>query len=375
MTTLTDTRPARRLMRSGFGGLAACLVAAAWLGSVRGAAADETPRVLKVAVTPIASIVEWSGDQPKGVMIAIWNELARRLGMQSEFVRAKTFVDLMDMVREGKADVSLGPLAITEERERALDMTHPVFHSGMRIAVRQRNDTGLLTAVWSMLSWKLLGLVTLALALAFVSGHLLWWSEKERNPRSFPPAYPWGVIEAIWWIASTIVTGGCDDKHVDGPLGRILAFAWMIGGIGLIASFTSVLTATMTAERVTGVIQGPRDLVGRSIGCQAAAVTVPTVRQRGGIPREYPTIREALDALELGMVDAVVSEAETLMSVINESRQDRVKLVGPLFDSFDFGLALSNGSPLREELNTAILRMREDGTLDRIKASWLGTHD
>ncbi len=188
MTTLTDTRPARRLMRSGFGGLAACLVAAAWLGSVRGAAADETPRVLKVAVTPIASIVEWSGDQPKGVMIAIWNELARRLGMQSEFVRAKTFVDLMDMVREGKADVSLGPLAITEERERALDMTHPVFHSGMRIAVRQRNDTGLLTAVWSMLSWKLLGLVTLALALAFVSGHLLWWSAKERNPRSFPPA-------------------------------------------------------------------------------------------------------------------------------------------------------------------------------------------
>ncbi len=149
----------------------------------------------------------------------------------------------------------------------------------------------------------------------------------------------------------------------------------MIGGIGLIASFTSVLTATMTAERVTGVIQGPRDLVGRSIGCQAAAVTVPTVRQRGGIPQEYPTIREALDALELGMVDAVVSEAETLMSVINESRQDRVKLVGPLFDSFDFGLALKNGSPLREELNTAILRMREDGTLDRIKASWLGTHD
>jgi polar amino acid transport system substrate-binding protein len=46
-----------------------------------------------------------------------------------------------------------------------------------------------------------------------------------------------------------------------------------------------------------------------------------------------------------------------------------------MFDAFDYGLALPSGSPLREELNTAILRMREDGTLDRIKEKWLGRHD
>lgn len=365
----------RRLVRLGLGTLATGLVMAACQGDLRGEPAAATPRALKVAVTPVASVVEWTGNQPTGVMIGIWNELARRLGMTSEFIRVKTFADLIDVVRQGKADVALGPLAITEERERSLDLTHPIFHSGMRIAVRQRNETGLLSAMRSMLSWRLLELVALALALAVVSGHLLWWSEKERNPRSFPPAYPWGVIEAMWWIASTIVTGGCDDKHVDGPLGRILAFCWMIGGIGLIATFTSLLTATMTAERVTGMIQGPRDLTGRSIGCQAASVTVSTIRQRGGIPQEYPTIREALDALDLGMVDAVVGEAETLMYVINESREGRVKLVGPMFDSFDYGIALPSGGPLREELNSAILQMREDGTLARIKTAWLGTHD
>ncbi|MCE9629480.1 MAG: transporter substrate-binding domain-containing protein [Planctomycetia bacterium] len=365
----------RWMVRLGRLAVAMAFVVAAWQCRLHGETPAATPRVLRVAVTPIAAVVEWNGDQPAGVMIGIWEELARRLGMTSEFIRVKTFVDLMDMVRDGKADVALGPLAITEERERTLDLTHPIFHSGMRIAVRQRNETGLMPAVRSMLSWRLLELVAIAIALAVVSGHLLWWSEKDRNPRSFPPAYPRGVIEALWWIASTIVTGGCDDKHVDGPLGRILAFAWMIGGIGLIAAFTSLLTATMTAERVAGMIQGPRDLAGRSIGCQAASVSVQTIRQRGGVPQEYPTIHEALDALELGMIDAVVGEAETMMYTINESRQDRVKLVGPMFDSFDYGLALPSGSPLREELNTTILRMREDGTLARIKATWLGTHD
>jgi ABC-type amino acid transport substrate-binding protein len=359
------------------------LAAAMWLGlaashgSLR-AEPDSTPaprQPLQVAVTPIASVVEWKGDQPTGAMIGIWEELASRLGKTSEFVRVKTFIDLMDMVREGKADVSLGPLAITEEREKTLDLTHPIFHSGMRIAVRQRNEGGLMPAIRSMLSWRLAQLIGLVLAFAVISGHLLWWGEKSRNPRSFPPEYPRGVIEAMWWIASTIVTGGCDDKHVDGPLGRMLAFAWMLGGIGLIATVTSVLTATMTAEQVAGQIHGPRDLMGRSVGCQAASVTVPSIRQRGGIPQEYPTIHEALDALTLGMVDAVVGEAETLMYAIKASDRGGVNLVGPMFDSFDYGIALPSGSLLRENLNTAILQMREDGSLARIKDSWLGTHE
>ena len=352
-----------------------CLMVAIFEGSLRGEPAATTPRVLKVAIAPIASAVEWQNDQPTGAMIDIWKEVSRRLGISSEFIRVKTFVELMDLVREGKADVSLGPLAITEEREKMFDLTHPVFHSGMRIAVRQRNESGLLPAVRSMLSWKLLQLIGLAVALGVVSGHLLWWCERGRNPRSFPPDYPRGVGEAIWWIISTIVTGGCDDKHVDGPLGRILALLWMIGGIGLIATFTSVLTATMTAERVTGMIQGPRDLAGRSIGCQEGSVTVQTIRQRGGFPQEYATILDAIDALELGMVDAVVGEAQTLMYVINESGRNEVKLVGPIFDSFDYGLALPTSSPLREELNAVILQLREDGTLTRIQETWLGVHD
>ena len=48
---------------------------------------------------------------------------------------------------------------------------------------------------------------------------------------------------------------------------------------------------------------------------------------------------------------------------------------GPMFESYDYGLGLPNGSALREELNTTILRMREDGSLERIRETWLGKHD
>ena len=333
------------------------------------------PQRLRVAVVPLSSVVDWTGDQPTGVIIDIWRDLEKRLGTETDFVRVDTFKRLLETLTGGETDVALGPIAITEERERLFDLTHPIVHSGLRVAVRQQETAGFLSAFRSLFSWQLLQLLGTVLLLALASGHLLWWFEHRSNPESFPPQYPRGMWEAIWWIASTVVAGGCDNKHVASGLGRTIAFAWMVGGIMLLAAFTSVLTATLTAEQVTGRVHGPKDLVGRTVGCSEAAVTVKEVRQRGGIVREFPKLNDALDALGRGEVEAVVGENQQMMVLLNQPDRAGFKLVGPIFESFDYGLGLPNGSPLRERLNTAILRMREDGTMDRIREQWLGRHD
>ena len=333
------------------------------------------PQRLRVAVAPLSSAVEWDGDQPTGVIIDIWRDLEKRLGTETVFVRVDTFKRLLEALTAGETDVALGPIAITEERERIFDLTHPIVHSGLRVAVRQQETSGFLSAFRSLLSWQLLQLLGTVLLLALASGHLLWWFEHQSNPESFPPQYPRGMWEAIWWIASTVVAGGCDNKHVASGLGRTIAFAWMVGGIMLLAAFTSVLTATLTAEQMTGRVHGPKDLAGRTVGCSEAAVTVKEVRRRGGIVKEFPKLNEALDALGRDELDAVVGENQQMMFLLNQSERQNLKLVGPIFESFDYGLGLPNGSPLRERLNTAILQMREDGTFERIREQWLGRHD
>jgi polar amino acid transport system substrate-binding protein len=70
-----------------------------------------------------------------------------------------------------------------------------------------------------------------------------------------------------------------------------------------------------------------------------------------------------------------VGEAQTLAYVVNHFSRGNVRMVGPTFDSFDYGIALQSGSPIREGLNAAILQIREDGTLDRIREKWFGVHD
>lgn len=338
-----------------------------------GAAAGDRP--IRVAVAPIAAVAEWKGDHPVGAMVDIWNDLATRLGRSTEYVRVGKFIDEIAAVTDGSADVALGPLAITTAWERQVDLTHPVVHSGLRIAVRERRDTGLLAAFQGLPVRQLAGLVAAVLALAVFSGHLLWWFERGTNPGSFPERYPGGVWEAVWWIASTVVTGGCDNKHVASLLGRAIAFTWMVGGIVLAAAFTGVLTASMTAERVTGSIRGARDLPGRVVGCQEQSVVVPLLRERGAIPREYARMDDAIAGLQAGEVEAVVSENQQLQTLIGRPDRRDIMLVGPIFETFDYGIGLPTGSPLREPLNAVILEAREDGTLDEIMARWFGRHE
>ena len=352
--------------------MTACLTATADQPAAPGGPPNRVLRVATVAVDPL---IIWEGDNPSGVMIDMWDLIAGQLGVETQYVRIPSLDDLRESVIDGKADLALGPMQVTSDHEKQLDLSHPILHSGLRIAVRQGQQSGFLSALTSLLSWELLALIGFAVALAVVTGHLLWWFERGNNDHSFPSQYPRGVWEAVWWITSMVVTGGCDDKHVDTLLGRLLAFIWMIGGITLIAALTSVLTATMTADRVSGVIHSPRDLAGHTVGCIDQSVAIRSVKDRGGIPQKYNTTREALEGLQLGMVEAVVADSELLMFLLKESATNDMRLVGPVFDAFDYGIGMPQDSPLREPINAAILAMREDGSFERLRAGWLGQHD
>lgn len=342
--------------------------AAAW-------AADPAAPPIRVVVAPLSVAAEWQGDRPVGAMVEIWDEIAGRLGRSTEFVRAEKFTDELAALAAGTADVALGPIAITAERERTIDLTHSVVHSGLRIAISEHRDTGVLAALRGLPVWQLLGLLAWVLGLALFSGHLLWWFEHGTNPGSFPDRYPLGVWEAVWWIASTVVTGGCDNKHVASVLGRAIAFAWMVGGIVLAATFTGVLAASMTAEKMTGSIHGVRDLTGHVVGCQEASVVVPALRARGATPREYAKMDDAIDALEAGTIDAVVGENLQLSALISRPGRHDLAIVGSIFEVFDYGIGLPAGSTLREDINESILQMREDGVIDGILDRWFGRHE
>ncbi len=337
-------------------------------------ASTETVDPLRVAVIPIKGIAEYHGDSPRGYSIDLWKELSKRLRASTQYIEISSIEKLFDATRNGDIDVLLGPLAVTEQREKLVDFTHPVVHSGLQIAVSSDHDGQLLTALTNLISWELVTILASVIGTMILTGHLLWLFERRDNAVSFPAPYPRGVWEAVWWSVSTIITGGCENKVISTVTGRFIAVTWMIGGIVLVALLTSTLTTTMTVDQVTGAVRSPRDLFGKTVACQEGGVVIDAVKEYGGSPVLYPNIETMMAAVLNEDCDALVSESHTLMLALHASKPNELRLIPGIFNSFDFALALPQGSTLREPLNNAILQMRETGILDDLKERWFGEH-
>ena len=337
-------------------------------------ASTETVDPLRVAVFPIKGVAEYQGDSPRGYSIDLWKELSKRTGETTQYVEISSIEKLFDATRNGDIDVLLGPLAVTEQREKLVDFTHPVVHSGLQIAVSRDHDGRLLTALTNLISWELVTILASVIGTMILTGHLLWLFERRHNAVSFPTPYPRGVWEAVWWSVSTIITGGCENKVISTVTGRFIAVTWMIGGIVLVALLTSTLTTTMTVDQVTGAVRSPRDLFGKTVACQEGGVVINAVKEYGGNPVLYPNIETMMAAVSSDECDALVSESHTLMLALHTSKPNELRLIPGIFNSFDFALALPQGSTLREPLNNAILQMRETGILDDLKDRWFGEY-
>ena len=50
----------------------------------------------------------------------------------------------------------------------------------------------------------------------------------------------------------------------------------------------------------------------------------------------------------------------------------KVQVVGPIFRMENYGIVFPDKSPLRKRVNEALLKLRENGTYDRLYMKWFG---
>ena len=88
---------------------------------------QKTAQPLQVGVFPMKGLAEYVGEKPRGYSIDLWNELSKRINESSELIAISSIEKLFDATQHGDIDVLLGPLAMTEQREKLVD-----FHASCR---------------------------------------------------------------------------------------------------------------------------------------------------------------------------------------------------------------------------------------------------
>lgn len=350
--------------------LALCLAPGLLPGA--GHAAEPEARVLRVLVKPAQPFAFQEGGQWKGYSVDLWKAVAEKNGWRFEWVPVETVPQALEALQKKQADVAVGALSITGERERLLDFSVPFYESGLQIMARGESSGSILVALEGLLAtpvWA--GLLVLVGSLVVVSW-LLWWLERKRNEESFPIPAKEGLPEALWWSTNVLIAGGCENKAPVGTPGRLLAVLWMLGGIAFSSYITAVFTSTLTVSNLNSQVRGVADLQGDVVATIEGSSS-ETYLGRLGVPTEgHDSLDSAIAALEAGDVKGVVYDMPMLRYwlVTNASRSEKIHLVGAVFDRQHYGFALPIGSERRKPINEAVLELRAEGFFDELNRRW-----
>ena len=328
---------------------------------------------LRVATRLVRPFVYGQQGQLTGFSIELWQEIARQLNVQSEFVVKPTVKELLNAVKSNDASVGIAAISITADREIDFDFSQPMFDSGLQILTPvQGSRTALVEAIIGNLFSTTVLLYVLAVALIlFLMAHLVWWFER-RNPtgmlthRSYFP----GIFEACWWAASTLATQA--DQMPRAAMARIIAVVWMFMSVVFIAYFTAAVTSSLTVQQLRGDINGPEDLPGKRVGSIHGSTSAEYLRQRNLEPIEFARIEEAYQALENHQIDAVVYDTPILLYYTAHDGKGKAQTVGAMFRKENYGIVFPSNSPLRKRVNEALLKLKENGAYDQLYTKWFG---
>jgi ABC-type amino acid transport substrate-binding protein len=330
------------------------------------------PAELRVAVKPLEPFVVSRAGNWEGFSIELWQHLAKRLGVTTEWLEVATVEDQLAAVREGRVDAAIAGITMTAEREKTIDFTHPYFDAGLQVLVPDNNEPAGFNILHSYASVALLEILLVGIAFALVLAHCIWLIERRENPE-FEHGYLRGVWEGLWWVQAVIATGEYPNRTTRSAFRRIMTIGFWLLGVILIAQFTAAVTSDLTVNMLSDTVTGPGDLPGKDV-VTVQGTTAATWLRNEQIPAvEVPRVEDAYLLLHQGGADALVFDAPVLQYYAATRGQGKAHVVGKIFRPEKYGIALPPDSPLRRLLNTAILEMYQDGSYDELHNWWFGS--
>jgi ABC-type amino acid transport substrate-binding protein len=312
----------------------------------------------------------------EGLAIELWQEIAQVLGVEYEVVEYNNFGRIIKEVEKGELDVCI-TLAVTEPREAILDFSHPFLTSGSAIAVPavvSGHSLFYFTGhfVERFVSSDFLLLIGILVLVSLAAGTMVWLFEARRNSEMFSGNPAKGLWQGLWWAMVTMTTVGYGDKAPKTPGGRIVALVWMFASIFLIAGFTAAITASLTVGEMSGKVQGQRDLYKARVGSVAHSETYDYLTRRGIAMRPFKNELDGLQAIVGGKIDAFVYDELVLKYLAKTEFSGRIHVLPEIFDHYYLSIAVPQGSPLREPLDRALLKIIDTDDYLRLKERHIG---
>jgi len=318
---------------------------------------------LVVNISPLTPVVIMERNKVTGFSIELWEEIAKELDVPYKY-KQDEFSQVKENIQNGKYDVGICGMTITEEREKLFDFSLPVLNSGQSILIPKQDVKTSVKKFWKDF------FVFIAIA-----SHIMWFSERdlddmdsdEIDDRYFP-----GIFESIYFCIVTTSTVGYGDITVKKKISRTNAGLLIFFGIAVFCNVTALLSADYTSSELELKITCVEDLKGKKVGTVKDTVTVKYLEEWGAIPILCSNFEEACLGMSVGEMEAVVFDTPVIKHYAG--KDDKVQLVPGVFHPEYYGFCFPSGSRIKELVNVALLKIREreENSYDDIHKRWFG---
>ncbi|XP_020297391.1 glutamate receptor 1 isoform X10 [Pseudomyrmex gracilis] len=200
-----------------------------------------------------------------------------------------------ELIRK-EADIAIGPLTITSERERVVDFSKPFMSLGISIMIKKpvKQKPGVFSflnplskEIWVCVIFSYIGVsIVLFIVSRFspyewrvltISGSTDSAISGRNDPSLQHPHTPQGsphmptssmandfsIVNSLWFALAALMQQGCDisPRSISG---RIAGSVWWFFTLILISSYTANLAAFLTIERMVTPINSPEDLAAQT---------------------------------------------------------------------------------------------------------------
>lgn len=317
------------------------------------AAAPQT-LIVGVKVAPPFVIDEGNGHY-RGLAISLWQQAAKDNHWTYTY-KPYDLKGLLDAVRNGKVDVGLGAITATAQRQQTMDFAHPMTSSGLGVAVRSEQSSGWMSVLHALVSPAFLKIIGLLVLLLLIVGFLVWLFEHKNNQEQFGGSRKQGIFSGFWWAMVTMTTVGYGDVAPRSVGGRILGLVWMLTALIVVSFFTASITSALTVGQLSQRITSVNGLANMHIASVPGSTSAQWLSHQHMSWTHADSLDAALASLAAGRVDAVVYDKPLLRWSIHLRYRGKLDVLPMVLERQDYAFALPLGSPLRQDINTSLLR-------------------
>ncbi|OCT67473.1 glutamate receptor, ionotropic, AMPA 3 L homeolog isoform X2 [Xenopus laevis] len=349
-------------------------------------------------------------DRYEGYCVDLASEIAKHVGIKYKLSivedgkygardpETKIWNGMVGELVYGRADIAVAPLTITLVREEVIDFSKPFMSLGISIMIKkpQKSKPGVFSfldplayEIWMCIVFAYIG-VSVVLFLVSRFSPYEWHLEdtdEARDPQNPPdPPNEFGIFNSLWFSLGAFMQQGCDISPRS-LSGRIVGGVWWFFTLIIISSYTANLAAFLTVERMVSPIESAEDLAKQT---EIAYGTLDSGSTKEFFRRSKIAVYEKMWSYMKSAEPSVFTKttddgvarvrkskgkfAFLLESTMNEYIEQRkpcdTMKVGGNLDSKGYGVATPKGSALRTPVNLAVLKLSEQGILDKLKNKW-----